>query len=235
MSRCRGHALLLTCEHGGNAVPRAYRNLFRGRDRLLATHRGYDIGAREAARYLARHLDAPLVCATTTRLLVDLNRSAGNPSLFSEFTRQLPLVERQKILAHHYHPYRDLVAGWIAGRLQQGRNVLHLSVHSFTPVLAGARRRADIGFLYDPARLREGAICHDWQASLSARDAPWRVRRNYPYKGTADGLIPALRRRFPAARYLGIEIEINQARLMSAPDRSALLRDLRETIPEVPG
>jgi len=41
----RTDRLVLTCEHGGNRVPAAYRALFEGAEALLATHAGYDIGA----------------------------------------------------------------------------------------------------------------------------------------------------------------------------------------------
>lgn len=232
MARADGVALLLTCEHGGNDVPRAYRSLFRGRDRLLATHRGYDIGARDAARYLQRQLGAPLVCATVTRLLVDLNRSAGNPALFSKFTRRLPVAERLEILERYYYPYRRLVTDWIAAEVRRGRTVLHVSVHSFTPVLNGKPRRADIGFLYDPSRKREQKLCVGWQARLQACEREWQVRRNYPYRGVSDGFIPALRGLFPASRYVGVEIEINQGRMADRNSRAMIQRDLVTTIPK---
>jgi hypothetical protein len=57
------------------------------------------------------------------------------------------------------------------------------------------------------------------------------LRRNYPYRGQSDGLTTALRRQF-GARYLGIELEINQ-RWPLGP-RSAwqtLQADLQATIP----
>ena len=38
------------------------------------------------------------------------------------------------------------------------KQVLHVAVHSFTPVLHGERRNADVGLLYDPARPRERAF-----------------------------------------------------------------------------
>ena len=44
---------------------------------------------------------------------------------------------------------------------------------------------------------------------------PLRVRRNYPYRGDADGLTTTLRRRFPWQRYLGIEIEVNQKHVLA--------------------
>ena len=58
----RAHAsdyLLLTCEHAGNRIPRAYAPLFRGADALLATHRGWDPGAYVLARFLAKRLRVP--------------------------------------------------------------------------------------------------------------------------------------------------------------------------------
>ena len=82
--------LLITCEHGGNRVPPRYRPLFRGHQDLLSTHRGFDPGALAMARQLAKALRAPLFVSTTSRLLIDLNRSQGHPKLYSEATRPAP-------------------------------------------------------------------------------------------------------------------------------------------------
>jgi hypothetical protein len=87
--------------------------------------------------------------------------------------------------------------------------VLHIGSHSFTPSLDGVVRNADVGLLYDPRRLREAAFCDAWLAALEARGAG-RVRRNYPYAGTSDGLPTLLRHRYGADDYLGIELEVNQ-------------------------
>lgn len=226
-----GEVLLLSCEHGGNRVPAQYRHLFSGATRTLQTHRGFDIGALEAARYLRRRFRAPLISATVTRLLVDLNRSIGHPTLFSEFTRALSPAERRHLLERHYLPYRSQVADWIGTQLTSGQRVVHIAVHSFTPVLHGKRRRADIGLLYDPACPHEAGFCREWQRRLAVTADRWQVRRNYPYRGTADGLIPVLRRQFGATRYLGIEIEINQAQLQDASARATLLHDLAAALP----
>ena len=226
-----GWTILLTCEHGGNAVPAAYSRLFAGNRTLLGTHRGLDIGARTAARHFESALGAPLICANVTRLLVDLNRSIGHPRLHSEFTRALPVADRAAILERYYHPYRDLTRAWIASSLRKGHLVLHLSVHSFTPVLNGITRTTDVGLLFDPARRRESRFCRDWQSRLEDVDA-WTVRRNYPYRGTSDGFVVALRRQFPAERYLGIELELNQGLLRDARRRRRLLSDLVATMPK---
>jgi predicted N-formylglutamate amidohydrolase len=206
-----GLAIVVTCEHGGNRVPAPYLQLFAGQEELLASHRGCDLGILPFARRLARELDAPLFASTVSRLLVDLNRSAASPTLFSEFTRSLPAPEREAILRRYYHPYRSGVAAAVAEGVCPGRRVLHLSAHSFTPVWQGSERRADVGLLYDPGRAAEAGFCRLWQQAIGRFDPSLRVRRNYPYRGVADSLVTTLRRRFLADRYLGVEIEINQS------------------------
>jgi predicted N-formylglutamate amidohydrolase len=201
--------LLLTCEHAGNRIPRAYAPLFRGVDALLATHRGWDPGAYVLARFLAKRLRRPLHAVTWSRLFVEANRAAHNPRIWSRFTRALPKPERASILARYWCPHRSTVEAAVAGAARNSR-VVHVAVHSFTPELDGEVRNADVGLLYDTRRPGEASLCRRWGAIL-ARVAPeLRVRYNYPYRGNADGLGTWLRKRHPAARYLGIEIEINQ-------------------------
>ena len=206
--------LVVTCEHGGNRIPLRYRPLFRDFEDLLQTHRGFDPGARALGRQLARALDAPLFVSTISRLLVDLNRSVGHPRLYSEITRRAPAPVRSAILNAYYLPYRNRVEAHIAEAITVGRRVVHISSHSFTPQLGGAVRRADVGLLYDPARCGELELCRRWQAALQARIPRLEVRRNYPYTGKSDGLTAYLRRRFPAALYVGVELEINQKHVL---------------------
>jgi predicted N-formylglutamate amidohydrolase len=203
--------VLITCEHGGNRIPPRYRHLFRGHEPLLASHRGYDPGALVMARNLARAFDAPLVVSTVSRLLVELNRSLGHPRLFSDATRPAPKAVHREILARHYFPYRGRVEALIADAAKRGRRVVHISSHSFTPVLDGEVRNADIGLLYDPGRPGEVELCRRWQARLGESAPELRVRRNYPYTGKSDGFTAYLRKRFAADRYVGVELEINQA------------------------
>ncbi|MGH7162714.1 MAG: N-formylglutamate amidohydrolase, partial [Planctomycetota bacterium] len=193
-------SLVVTCEHGGNRVPPRFLRLFRGRRALLASHRGWDRGALNLARGVARALHAPLFASTTTRLLVDLNRSPGHPRLHAPF---VPRRERDAIVRRHYRPYRGAVESAIAAR----RRVLHLSVHTFTPVLRGRARDVDIGLLFDPSRAPERRLCARWRGLLRAARPDLRVRRNSPYRGVSDGFTTRLRRRFPARRYLGVELE----------------------------
>lgn len=204
--------ILLTCEHGGAQVPARWRPLFRSAAarRALASHRGSDIGALRLARRLSEALHAPLVEATVTRLLIELNRSPGHPRLWSEFTKGLPAGEKQLILGRHYRPHRTGVEAIIAQWIADGARVAHIGVHSFTPSLNGVTRTADLGLLYDPLRAAERTLCDQWIAGLRTIDPSLRVRRNYPYLGTADGLTTFLRRRFRVADYAGVELEVSQ-------------------------
>jgi len=87
--------------------------------------------------------------------------------------------------------------------------VIHVASHSFTPVLDGDVRTADVGLLYDPRRRGEARLCARWRTAIRQCAPDLNVRRNYPYAGKADGFSAWLRRRFPAAAYVGVELKIN--------------------------
>ena len=136
--------LLVTCEHGGNRVPPRYRSLFRGLQRVLKSHRGYDFGALLMARQMAAAFEAPLVASTVTRLLVDLNRSISHPRLHADTVRTTAHEERQRILAEHYLPYRAQAEDLIRTAIARGRHVTHISSHSFTAELNGKVDRKSV-------------------------------------------------------------------------------------------
>lgn len=217
-------AFLITCEHGGNRIPAAYLRLFRARSVLLNSHRGWDPGALVMAKALAGAFGAPLVASTVSRLLIDLNRSIGSPALFSEVTRGESPAIRKKIIEQHYIPYRTQVELLVGQSISRGLNVVHVSSHSFTPVLDGTVRGADVGLLYHPERRQEDALCARWKASLAVLAPGLRVRRNYPYTGKGDGLTKHLRLRYPGSVYVGIELEVNQQIVLAAGRRWTALR-----------
>lgn len=218
--------LVVTCEHGGNRIPLPYRQLFQtDRDReLLDSHRGFDAGALILAREMARRLAAPLVVSTVSRLLVDLNRSLGNPRVYSPAVRDANEAVRLKIVEDHYRPYRAKAENLMRAAVDHGRRVIHVSCHSFTPVFDGTVRNADIGLLYDPARSGELDFCKRWQAALKACAPELKVRRNYPYEGKNDGYTTYLRQRFSPGEYIGIELDVNQKHVVNSHRRWAILR-----------
>ena len=233
--RRRRTVLLVTCEHGGNRIPARYARLFRGSARLLASHRGYDPGALAMARTLARMLDAWLVTATVSRLLVELNRSPGRQFRESPVMRRAPAALRAEICRRYYDPYWSTVVAFVREAVAARLRVVHVSSHSFTPILGGVVRHADVGLLYDPGHAGERELSLRWQAALRARVPGWTIRRNYPYRGQNDGLTRYLRERFDAAAYAGIELEINQKHVgtgnaMPAPQRAAVALALRDAL-----
>lgn len=191
-------------------MPPSYRALFRGAGEVLKSHRGWDPGALALAQRFAEAFPAKLFFSTTTRLLVELNRSLHHPKLFSDYTRGLSRDAKQQVIETYYLPHRQAVERYIASEIAAGRSVLHIGVHSFTPQLNGEVRHADIGLLYDPARKKERQFCAAWRTALLAAAPDLRVRKNYPYLGTADGFTTYLRRQFGAADYAGVELEVNQ-------------------------
>ncbi len=210
MPTLEGFLIVLSCEHATHHVPREYRRLFPGASVELKSHRGWDPGTLEFGKRLARRLGCPLIVAEVSRLLIELNRSLHHPRLFSSYSRALPADARKVLVDRYWQPYRAAVSTAVDLQLQRGKKVLHLSLHSFTPELDGEVRTADAGLLFDPKVAAELAFCRIWQAQLKSACPNLVVRRNYPYRGTSDGLTTALRKQFAGERYLGIELEINQ-------------------------
>jgi len=202
---------------------------------LLQSHRGHDAGALSAARMIAAAFRAPLIAATVSRLLVDLNRSPTHRAVFSPLTRAAPAAVRAAIVAAYYLPHRRRVERFVARAAARGHRVIHVGAHSFTPVRNGIRRRADVGLLYDPRRRAEANLCARWKAALTALDPRLTVRRNYPYAGKGDGLSAHLRAKYGNAVYVGIELEINQRFVRGAATRrkallAVLIASLRATL-----
>lgn len=202
--------VVVSCEHAGNRIPSSCRDIINPDEKILETHRAYDIGALDLARCLAQHCGAQLYYSTVTRLLADLNRRPRSPALSSEFVRRLDAGRKKEILGRYYHPYRNAVRKRMETAIRSCGSVLHLSIHTFTPVFDGQVRNVDIGILYDPERVLEKQFARQLRAVIADLLPAMRCRFNYPYRGTADGLATCLRKCFPQEHYRGIEIEINQ-------------------------
>lgn len=216
---------VITCEHASNTVPPAYAHLFKGAETTLASHRGWDPGAREMALSLATELDAPVFLSEATRLLIEANRSIGHEQLYSEYTRELSDAGRQTLLTDFYKPYREAVTRTIT---LLPKPVLHLSIHSFTPFWNGEDRAIDIGLLFDPSRALETDVCLAWKKLLEKRSA-FLVEFNEPYKGVDDGFTTHLRTVFADPDYAGIEIEVNQ-KFVDQPAWGEITKVLAETM-----
>jgi predicted N-formylglutamate amidohydrolase len=203
-------AVVLSCEHGGNYVPGEFCDLFEEASGVLISHRGWDLGALELFfEMVGKGVDYSLY-SETTRLLIDLNRSLNKRSLFSEFTSSLTKEEKELIIKQFYFPFREQFKRNISDLIGEQGFVLHVSVHSFTPVFKGEVRDADVGLLYDPGFGIEKDVAELWKHILMDRMPHLKIRMNYPYLGKTDGHVFALRNQFGSSHYAGIELEINQ-------------------------
>ncbi|QXP65508.1 N-formylglutamate amidohydrolase [Polaribacter sp. AHE13PA] len=222
--------LVITCEHGGNEIPEKFHTLFSDKE-ILNTHRGYDLGALDVFNAL-KHLAIYTNYSTTSRLFIELNRSLWHKNLFSEFTKKLSFIEKEHLIKSYYEVYRNRVENQIKALITKKNKVIHLSIHSFTPILNNDVRNCDIGLLYDSSNLHEKNIAIQLKASLHNINPKWNVRFNYPYLGKADGFTTHLRKRFKE-NYIGIEIELNQKFSKNNIMNYQLKEDLQKAISNI--
>ena len=201
--------VIITCEHGGNKIPKVYQYLFEDDISILQTHKAYDPGALELAKAISKKRNY-FFFSETSRLLVELNRSPYNHNLFSKFTKNLSRDEKKVILNKYYFPLRNKVENLIQELILRREKVVQISVHTFTPVLKKAVRNTDIGILYDPGRNKEKDLAILFKNKLFLLDKNLKTRFNYPYLGIADGFTSYLRKKFSQKYYIGIELEVNQ-------------------------
>ena len=201
------YSVIFTCEHAGNHVPEQYQSLFAGQSEILESHRGRDPGAWPLANFLAEQMESPVFACLTTRLLIEANRSPDNPQLFSEYSTPLPIESKEKLIQNIYKPYHEQVQKVIE---KMTKPVLHLSIHSFTPIWHGQERKVDIGILFDPTQNIEAVFSQQLKDNLHANLPEFQIRFNEPYKGTDDGFTTWLKKQYSKDDYTGIEIEVNQ-------------------------
>ena len=201
--------LILTCEHASNKLPASFKRAVPAE--VLKTHRAYDIGAIQVFRKLVKFAKPEFFSeGKYSRLFVDLNRTITNKSAFSDYLRDNAKAKAQATA--YWTEYRTAIEKFVESALKpktQAATIIHLGIHSFTPVLNGKVRNTDIGILYDPTRPQECAYAQVIKAEIKRLYPAMKVRFNYPYKGSSDGLTTTLRKKF-GPRYVGIEIEINQ-------------------------
>lgn len=200
---------MLTCEHASNRLPAAFKKAVP--ESVLNTHRAYDIGAAQVFRKLVKFAKPEFYCeGKYSRLFVDLNRTITNKSAFSEYYEQIDKATASKVKAQataYWSEYRAAIEKFVKANAKN--EIIHLGIHSFTPELNGKVRNTDIGILYDPSRPKECELAQVIKAEIKRLHPEMKVRFNYPYKGTSDGLTTTLRKKI-GPRYAGLEIEINQ-------------------------
>lgn len=172
--------LLLLCEHAGAEIPTPWEGL--GLDPVyLSTHYAYDPGAGLITRHLSRSLDAAAVLARYSRIFLDYNRFAHDwdyvrPDLGGiPVPRNLAVDAKERGLreAIAVAPVREAIE-----RASAGKSAV-VSIHSFTPVMAGDHRPVDVAILWDD----DSAFVRIALSELMARAGEFRLRPgdNVPY------------------------------------------------------
>jgi predicted N-formylglutamate amidohydrolase len=148
--------VLVTCDHASRAVPRVLGKLGLD-DGSLALHIGWDIGAAAVSRDLSRLLDAPGILTGYSRLVIDCNRDLDDPTSIPAVSdgvavpgnRDLSAAERARRIGTLFQPYHRAIEQAIDGFTARGVHPAVLSIHSFTPEMAGMERPWHIGVLWN--------------------------------------------------------------------------------------
>ena len=218
INRSGGSPVVLVCEHASNRIPPELGDL--GLEpALLESHIAWDPGARGVALAMSRALDAPLVAARISRLVYDVNRPPSAESAMPTISEIHPVpgnegldaAAREARIREVYEPFHRALSQVIDERLAEGRPVVLVTVHSFTPVFRGVRRDTEIGILHDAdSRLADALL------ETLTRDGRFVVHRNRPY-GQSDGVTHTLALHALPRGLLNVMIEIRND-LVSDPE-----------------
>ena len=223
--------LFITAEHAGNEIPEEVKKLFLGKEQILASHRGYDIGTFDLFEDLKKLADFSAI-QKTSRMVIECNRSIGHKNLFSEITKNCDAQDKQKLIRIYYLPYRNLIEDAMRKEISLAQSVLHIALHSFTPELNDRIRHNDIGLLYDPKSKPEKEFCKKFKTFLQKENPDLIIRYNYPYLGISDGLTSYLRQKF-SENYIGIELEINQKLAIDFAFPTSLKNSIKNYLKEI--
>jgi predicted N-formylglutamate amidohydrolase len=201
--------LLLICEHASNNLPTRYGTLGLG-SADLESHIAWDPGALGVARGLSRLLDAPLIFATVSRLVLDLNRDPSAPDSITSMSERtvipgngdLDPVERAWRIREVYDAFHGAVDAFADARKTAGQVRAVVSIHSFTPVYRGVQRPWDIGLIFD----RDERFAQSLEAGLR-QDPALTVGMNQPYS-PADRVFHTLERHAARRGLAPLMIEI---------------------------
>ena len=183
--------VLIVCDHARNALPAEYGSLGLSEE-ARERHIAYDIGAAWLTRRLAAALGAPALLSTFSRLLIDPNRGADDPTLVMRYSdgaivpgnARIGPAEVERRIRRFWRPYRDAVQATTQAMIATGRTPALVSIHTFTPVWRGVARPWKVGILWDAdPRLPRALLAALAQEGLS----PHEIGDNEPYEGGLSG------------------------------------------------
>jgi predicted N-formylglutamate amidohydrolase len=211
---------VLVCDHATNWVPTSLKGLGLP-DSELERHIAWDPGALELAQRLSELLDAPLVHATVSRLVLDVNRDPGHPGSIvtrSEDTEipgnhAISAEERARRVQSIYEPYHRVLDAVIEKSVARDPALQIVSVHSFTPIYRKEQRPWHIGILHgDDTRLSQPLL------ELLRADSEFCVGDNQPYAPT-DGVYHTLDRHCSSLNLRSVLLELRSDTISGADGR----------------
>jgi predicted N-formylglutamate amidohydrolase len=181
--------LILLCDHAGNAIPEPYGTLGLPPEQLRR-HIAYDIGAAQVTASLCAALGAPAVLTRYSRLLIDPNRGADDPTLIMRLSdgavipgnRRLDDSERERRARLYYSPYHRAIDAVIDQCLASGAPPMLLSIHSFTESWKDRPRPWHVGVLWDRDLRLAKPLLDGFYA-----EGDLIVGDNEPYSGQLEG------------------------------------------------
>ncbi|MEL6523495.1 MAG: N-formylglutamate amidohydrolase [Pseudomonadota bacterium] len=183
-----GCRVFLLCEHAGCAIPASLGDLGVSAA-VLASHRGWDIGAEALARALSSRLGAPLVIQRYSRLVIDCNRPPDSPlSIPTESDGIVVPGNRNALAPPRVAEIFDPMNAAIDALLTNDC-VAAFSVHSFTPKMDDVSRPWHAGFL-SRADLSTAGALRDHIAAARP-DLTLSINEPYRIETDSDWFIPA--------------------------------------------
>ncbi len=180
--------VLLICDHAANTVPPELGSLGMPSE-AFERHIAYDIGAAAATRLMAQALNAPAILSRFSRLLIDPNRGADDPTLVMRISdgALIPTnayidaaeIERRRHL--YWQPYRTAIADKLAQMMQHCPAPVVISVHSMTHILKGVERPWQFSILWD----KDPRLAQPLLENLRAQRLC--IGDNQPYDGALKG------------------------------------------------
>jgi predicted N-formylglutamate amidohydrolase len=155
-NRAGGSPFVIICDHAGQLLPRSLGSLGLT-DEQRASHVAWDIGAAGVARRLAAALDGCLISQRYSRLVIDCNRpltAVDSIATRSERTlipgnRDLGAGAAEARALEVFEPYHAQIRGLLDERERDGRPVILVAMHSFTPRFLDVPRPWHVGVLYN--------------------------------------------------------------------------------------
>lgn len=209
-------------DHAGNVIPSSLGDLgLSESDRTR--HIAWDIGVNALGTALSSMLDATFIRQTYSRLVVDCNRAPdaadaiapnSDGTLVPGNQHVTPSQAAERYVSIHA-PYQQAIADALAARDAEGRDTILVSLHSFTPRLAGGGLRPwQIGVLHDGGDAAFATLLLE----VLRRDSTLTVGDNEPYRmDQIDYTVPR-HAYMPPRRYA--EIEVRQDLIASAQGQS---------------